>query len=635
MTILSSVLLAAATTLTVPYRGVVEGYYGRPWGTEGRVSLMNFMGERNLNTFIYGPKDDPYHHAKWREAYPEKEAADFKKLLEVAKKNNINFYWAIHLGDFKDEYEALFKKLDSMYALGVRSFAVFFDDFGSANADLHATIGNRVIREFLAKKGNCSPLLVCPNVYWGTGHVYQKTLGAKLDKSAMIMWTGKTICSDVRAEDVAQITEDFQRPPFIWWNWPVNDYCRSKLLLGRLYGLDACTYAGVVLNPMENCELNKIAIHSFGEWCKDPVNFDSHKAWNEGFAKIFKDPEIASAMRVFALHNSDQGPNAHGYHREESVAVAGVCRAAREELKKHGDLSEETREKLYHIFLELDNATFTLVRKLPLENPRMFWEMEGWLLDEMHQMDAAMIVLDLLENRDHRHCEKAINRLYKGRHFMKLSQQLHMAKFRMFTFENDRAHVKPPHTSNKELLPIVIDLLKFSLAREYRMHTGKDFSDAYGLKALSHAAAYPNLVVFTEEGATGLERVFEQRTFAADEWIGLQIPEAVTLRSIDIRLGTLAAQKACVLEISTDGSTWQAAPCSPYEDGRFAVDSVPEDAKWKFVRVRNASNETVPVKLDIFRLKVDGPIDPAEALIDALAAENEKTERKLMAAHRN
>ena len=82
----------------IAFRGVVEGYYGRPWGTQGRLSLLEFMGERGMNVFIYGPKDDPYHHSKWREAYPKKELEDFKSLLSVAKKNNINFYWAIHLG---------------------------------------------------------------------------------------------------------------------------------------------------------------------------------------------------------------------------------------------------------------------------------------------------------------------------------------------------------------------------------------------------------------------------------------------------------------------------------------------------------------------------------------------------------
>ena len=240
-----AVLIAIATfgalAETIPLRGVVEGYYGRPWGTEGRLSLLKFMGENNMNIFIYGPKDDPYHHSKWREPYPEKEMKDFKKLLEVAKSNKINFCWAIHLGSgfkkgSKEDYAALFRKLGWMYDAGFRSFAVFFDDFGAADAEFHAEVGNRILKEFIDKRKGCAPLIMCPNVYWGFGHPYQKTLGEKLDKRVHIMWTGRGICSDITADAVKKITEDFKRPPFIWWNWPVNDYCRSKILLGRTYG---------------------------------------------------------------------------------------------------------------------------------------------------------------------------------------------------------------------------------------------------------------------------------------------------------------------------------------------------------------------------------------------------------------
>lgn len=621
MNILSSILLATTMTASptnVPYRGVVEGYYGRPWGTEGRVSLMSFMAERNLNTFVYGPKDDPYHHAKWREPYPEKEAQDFQKLLDIAEKSNINFFWAIHLGDFKGEYDALFAKLDAMYALGVRAFAVFFDDFGAANADLHATIGNRVIKEFLEKKGDCAPLLVCPNVYWGYGHPYQRELGAKLDKSAMIMWTGKTICSDVRAEDVARITEDFQRPPFIWWNWPVNDYCRSKLLLGRLYGLDACTYAGVVLNPMENCELNKIAIHSFGEWCKDPVNFDSHKAWEEGFAKIFKDPAVAHAMKVFATHNSDQGPNGHGYHREESVEATALCRQARYELKKYGNLSDKTRRSLYYLFEEIDDAAFTLVRKLRYENYQMFWELEGWLLDTMHIMDAGIITLHLMEHRDEHHVNAVVNRLYKGHYFRRINAKQHIAKFQAATFENDRASVKPPHSANKEILPLIGDLLEFALAREYHERTGRDFSEAFGLRAHSGAKEFPKLVVYSNEEEVGIERIFEPRKLESGEWIGFQIPDGAELMTFEINLGFEEAARTCDIEVSKDGENWEYVEGVDHMNGSKLMGGFAHGFPYHFIRVKNNSSASVRVKLHTFKLKVDGTINEIEALLDAL-----------------
>ncbi|MBQ9836356.1 MAG: beta-N-acetylglucosaminidase domain-containing protein [Akkermansia sp.] len=46
----------------LPYRGVVEGYYGIPWSTKARLAQLDFYGRNKLNTYIYAPKDDPYHH---------------------------------------------------------------------------------------------------------------------------------------------------------------------------------------------------------------------------------------------------------------------------------------------------------------------------------------------------------------------------------------------------------------------------------------------------------------------------------------------------------------------------------------------------------------------------------------------
>ena len=46
---------------SVRYRGVVEGFYGTPWSHQARLRQLKFYGENKMNTYIYGPKDDPYH----------------------------------------------------------------------------------------------------------------------------------------------------------------------------------------------------------------------------------------------------------------------------------------------------------------------------------------------------------------------------------------------------------------------------------------------------------------------------------------------------------------------------------------------------------------------------------------------
>ena len=58
----------------------------------------------------------PWHRDKWRVPYPEAEAKRIAELVEVAKKNYVNFYWAIHPGvDIKwnnEDRDALVAKLE-------------------------------------------------------------------------------------------------------------------------------------------------------------------------------------------------------------------------------------------------------------------------------------------------------------------------------------------------------------------------------------------------------------------------------------------------------------------------------------------------------------------------------------------
>src|SRR5699024_7329301 len=45
----------------IEFRGYIEGFYGYPWTHEERMSLMEDTAKYKMNTYIYAPKDDPYH----------------------------------------------------------------------------------------------------------------------------------------------------------------------------------------------------------------------------------------------------------------------------------------------------------------------------------------------------------------------------------------------------------------------------------------------------------------------------------------------------------------------------------------------------------------------------------------------
>ena len=607
---------------TIPLRGVVEGYYGRPWGTEGRLSLLKFMGEHNMNIFIYGPKDDPYHHSKWREPYPEKEMKDFKKLLEVAKANKINFCWAIHLGSgfkkgSKEDYAALFKKLGWMYDAGFRSFAVFFDDFGAADAEFHAEVGNRILKEFIDKRKGCAPLIMCPNVYWGFGHPYQKTLGEKLDKRVHIMWTGRGICSDITADAVKKITEDFKRPPFIWWNWPVNDYCRSKILLGRTYGLDDVVCSGFVSNPMENCEASKIALYGIAKWCKDPKNFDSKKVWEESFEKLYKDKKVAKAMRIFAEHNSDQGPNGHGYRREESVSAAPLCEKARNEFNASGKLSNETLEELEDLFEEIYKASECLLAELPRGRYDLGWEIEGWLEAQKYQMLTAFNALDIYKKYNEGDDIKShVSFLKEMMSHSEVLSEAHRAKFAAATFANDKQWIAKPATATRELKPLIDLILEGTLKSAYKRKTGRDFSAASGFKGFSNARAIPGPVVKLDGKYAGYVRIMEYAEIAPGESFGIQVPEKWQTDYFHAKLGDNAAVKAGVIELSKDGKIWSKLNTANHGENMEKPLSV-EDG-WKFARYRNISKDKVRVKINQFKFDVRSVTSPIEELMDEL-----------------
>ncbi|MBN2624112.1 MAG: beta-N-acetylglucosaminidase domain-containing protein, partial [Acidimicrobiales bacterium] len=118
---------------TMQHRGTVEGFYGSPWTTDERLDQLAFYGRFKLNTYIYAPKDEPYHRDRWRDPYPADRLADVRALVDAAAANHVRFTFAVSPGvsicySSPDDLAALSDKLASVYDLGVRSFSIALDD---------------------------------------------------------------------------------------------------------------------------------------------------------------------------------------------------------------------------------------------------------------------------------------------------------------------------------------------------------------------------------------------------------------------------------------------------------------------------------------------------------------------------
>ena len=219
----------------VPYRGVVEGFYGIPWSHEARMDQLDFYGRNKMNIYIYGPKDDPYHRTPhWRKPYPEQEGERISQLVDRAKQNEVIFYWAVHPGvDIRwneEDRSLLLQKLESVYRLGVRGFAVFFDDISGegTKADKQAELLNYIDEHFVQAKEDVAPLIMCPTIYnrgwmW-KDEGYTTALGEKLNQNIQIMWTGDQVVTTIDRGTLDFINPQFKRKSFIWWNYPVSDY---------------------------------------------------------------------------------------------------------------------------------------------------------------------------------------------------------------------------------------------------------------------------------------------------------------------------------------------------------------------------------------------------------------------------
>ena len=310
---------------SVPQRGLVEGYYGNPYSEADRMGLLQMFGEMKMNVYIYGPKDDAYHKSKWREEYPADLAKKITEYVNVAKANKIEFMWAIHPGEDiqwnATDRANIVNKLKAMCKLGVRSFAVFWDDLwgdDGTHGDEQAELMNYIAAELRKEYPDVKPLTICPTQYnrgWANA-IYLPALGDIMDSDINVMWTGNSVVDMINKGDMEWINNQIKRKAYIWLNYPVSDYCINHLLMGPTYGNDlniADMLSGFVSNPMEYAEASKVSLFSIADYTWNMPAYDSNASWEAAMKYLM--PENYEAFRFFCENNVDLGANTHGLRR--------------------------------------------------------------------------------------------------------------------------------------------------------------------------------------------------------------------------------------------------------------------------------------------------------------------------------
>ncbi|NWK55438.1 beta-N-acetylglucosaminidase domain-containing protein [Verrucomicrobiaceae bacterium N1E253] len=617
----------------MPFRGSIEGFYGKPWEHERRLSQIRFYGKYKMNAYIYGPKDDPYsgfNSNLWREPYPAEQAKQISELVKTSRENHVNFIWALHPGssirwDDKngdgtpDDIITAQKKLEAMYQLGVRSFAVFFDDIGGegAKAEMQAKMLNQINRDFIKKKKDVTPLLMCPTDYAGAhGSDYKKSLGAALDKDIDIMWTGPRICADIPADSVESVSEHWQRKPFIWWNWPVNDYCRYNLLLGRTYGLDKGNkgqLSGFASNPMDKPEASKIALFSIANWAWNIDAFDSQASWKASFPRLYGD--LAKPMFVFSQHNSDQGPSVHGYRREESVTIKPTVDKALEQYRSSKQLGKTEAQTLSKEFASITEAAQTIIRNMPTSDPALWHEIEFWVksFEELGKAGTAAVTL-ASGNGGNGPSHMALfstiaTAKARQQAFSDAQKQRHFEE----TFPSDKKWSKGCKVATLVLSPLVDELFTSEWAKAYKLLGGKASSGSSIYRAFSNVDSLNKIQAERDGKYVSLQRILEVVKLAPKKHIGLALPEGVHANYIHIVLNDAKAAETCIIEVSKDGKKW--TTFNARKSNGELQNPVNPNEQIRYFRMLNPSSTTLEFRIEKFKFDV-----PADAKSNSISA---------------
>ena len=550
----------------VPYRGVVEGFYGTPWSHQARLSQIAFYARHKMNVYIYGPKDDPWHRDKWREPYPEAEAKRISELATYARSQGVNFYWAIHPGvDIKwteQDRDYLVAKLEKMYDLGVRSFAVFFDDIWGegTRADKQAELLNYVDNNFIQKKHDVAPLIMCPTEYnraWANDEKgYLRTLGTQMNQGIEIMWTGNSVVHCIDRESQEWINQRINRKSYIWWNFPVSDFVRDHILLGPAYGNDldiAETMSGFVSNPMEHAEASKISLYGIADYTWNMPAYDYQADWEKGLREVL--PSNYEALRTFALYNKDLGPNGHGFRREEGDELKAIAQQA-----LAGQSS--ARQALALKCEELGIAVDLLLNDD--SNPELLRELRPWLLQGKNVAAYGQAVVSLAE---------AATKTQKGtglRSFENYYQQARSLQKQMYDLENSSVrHALQPgiKVATKVLMPTLNELFATAV-NQYNANNGTDLNpvaEYNPFRLTSNVQQLALLPVTAKGNDVNVTPALEVINWQAGGEMVIEGDRPITFAGMDFNLGVPGAAKHFTLECLVNGN-WVKVPLLHYSD---------------------------------------------------------------------
>lgn len=266
--------------------GVMEIFFGPPWGASERLKLAQFLGQNGFRYFLYGPKADKRLRREWRDTWPLDYIQNLTQMAQEYKKRGLQFGvvlspYGLGTGLTDADKELLKERIKVLNLVGVDLIGLFFDDMPVqdqlASTQLEAV---KVVRSHTQAK-----IFFCPTFYT-YDPILEKIFGAKptnyledlsknLPESIEIFWTGpKVISEEISEAHLLEVQQLLKRKPALCDNFFANDgprnckFLKLKIPEGRPpVSIQQASYW--FQNPMNQIELSKIALLAFKKAAAD------------------------------------------------------------------------------------------------------------------------------------------------------------------------------------------------------------------------------------------------------------------------------------------------------------------------------------------------------------------------------
>jgi len=285
--------------MTAPL-GIIEGYYGTPWNWEDRAQVISITSAHDYRFYIYAPKADRYLRKRWREEHPSDLNAKLAQLAARCRSLGVRFGVGLSpfeiYRNFDDEAKAeLGSKLKWLDAIGTEIVAILFDDM---RGDLPELAETQVrILHWIKERSKAKHLITCPSYYTDDPVLdrffgqrppnYLEELGAMLDPSIDVFWTGEEVCArEIGVAHVKRVGEQLRRKPFLWDNYPVNDgprmspFLHVRAFTGRSGAL-APHIAAHAVNPALQAHLSLIPMLTLAQSYRLGDGYSYGRAFDE------------------------------------------------------------------------------------------------------------------------------------------------------------------------------------------------------------------------------------------------------------------------------------------------------------------------------------------------------------------